>query len=215
MSSVKSRREQYSELTKAALIDAATRRFAEHGYAATALDDVAADIQATRGAVYHHFASKAALFQAVFEELETGMIRRAVAAGAGESDPKAAAQAALGAFLDCCCEPAYGRVVWQEAPIALGWRRWKESEEQYAYGLIEQTVRGLMASGDLPDLPPEPVARVIFHLFGAAGMAIADAAVPDKARVRAEYEDVINRMIGGMGGTGGGGVGGGPVSVGG
>jgi AcrR family transcriptional regulator len=198
MSTVKSRREQYSEATKAALVEAATRRFAEHGYAGTALDDVAADIQATRGAVYHHFASKAALFRAVFDELEAGMIRRVLAAGAEQDEPRAAARAALESFLDCCCDPAYGRIVWQEAPLALGWQVWKAAEEQYGYGLIEQTVRGLIAAGELPDLPLEPLARTVFHLFGAAGMAIADAAVGDKRRVRGEYAEVLGRFLEGI-----------------
>ena len=198
MSPVKSRREQYSDATKAALVEAATRRFAEHGYAGTALDDVAADLQATRGAVYHHFASKAALFHAVFDELESGMIRQVLAAGAREPDRRAAARAALDAFLDHCCDPVYGRVVWQEAPLALGWQVWKAAEEQYAYGLIEQTISGLIAAGDLPPLPLEPFARTVFHLFGAAGLAIADAPRADKAQVKEEYAEVLGRMLDGM-----------------
>src|SRR3954464_11726349 len=114
MSTVKSRREQYSQATRAALVEAATRRFAEHGYAGTALEDVAADIQATRGAVYHHFANKTALFEAVFEQLETEVVQRSSAAAAGASDPWDAAIAALNTYLDDCCDPTYGRLVWQE-----------------------------------------------------------------------------------------------------
>ncbi|MGK5529653.1 TetR/AcrR family transcriptional regulator [Streptomyces sp. URMC 129] len=198
MSSVKSRRERYSQATKAALLDAATRRFAAHGFAGTALEDVAADIEATRGAVYHHFPSKTALFQAVFEELETEMARRATEAAAREADPWSAAQAALEAFLECACDPVYGRLVWQEAPLALGWTQWRECEEKYAYGLIEGMMRTLMDNGDLPPLPLEPLTRVTFHVLGAAGMALAEAPEPDKPRVRAEYARVITHMLNGM-----------------
>jgi len=58
-----SRRELYSEATRAALLDEATRLFATRGYAGTSLEDVAVASQVTRGAVYHHFDGKQALFR--------------------------------------------------------------------------------------------------------------------------------------------------------
>src|SRR6266702_432282 len=64
MPQVRSRRELYSEATRAALLDEATRLFAERGYAGTSLEDVASASQVTRGAVYHHFEAKHALFEA-------------------------------------------------------------------------------------------------------------------------------------------------------
>ncbi|WP_059006871.1 TetR/AcrR family transcriptional regulator [Streptomyces specialis] len=198
MSSVKSRREQYAEATRAALLEAATRRFAEHGFAGTALDQVAADIRVTRGAVYHHFTSKTALFQAVFEELETETIRRVAGAAAAGTDPWSAAVAALEAFLERCCDPVYGRLVWQEAPLALGWKLWRECEERYAYGLIEGILRTLMDHGDAVPLPLEPMTRVTFSVFGAAGVALAEAPEEDKPRVRAEFADVIGHLLDGV-----------------
>ncbi|GAA2587123.1 TetR family transcriptional regulator [Actinomadura fulvescens] len=197
MSPVKSRREQYSEETRAALLDAATRRFAEHGFAKTSLEDVAADIRATRGAVYHHFPNKTALFQAVFDALEIEMIRRVTEAAAREADPWRSAMAALDLFLDHCCDTVYGRIVWQEAPIALGWQRWHECEAEYAHGLIEQLIQALIESGDMPPLPLGPVSRITFHIFGAAGMALAETAPEDKARVRGEYALAIGHLFDG------------------
>ncbi|NUP47791.1 MAG: TetR/AcrR family transcriptional regulator [Catenulispora sp.] len=197
MSGVKSRREQYSEATRAALLAAAARRFAEHGFAATALEDVAADIQATRGAVYHHFANKTALFRAVYEDTEKEMLKRVEqAAAAYPDDPGAAADAALAMFLECCCEPVYGRLVWQEAPVALGWQEWKDSEERHAFGMIELTVRTLIDVGKLPPLPVTTAARTVFHLLGSAGIDLALTPDVDKARVKDEYLQVLRYMLG-------------------
>jgi AcrR family transcriptional regulator len=199
VSQVKSRREQYSAATRAALLDAATRRFAERGFTGTALEDVAADIQATRGAVYHHFANKTALFEAVFEELESAAVAEcAAAAQAAGDDPWQAAIAALDTFLDVCCDPVYGRVVWQEAPLALGWQRWRECEEKFAYGLIEQLLSAMMAGGVIDRLPLETTTRITFALLMAAGLALADAAEADKDAVKAEYAAVISRLIAGL-----------------
>ncbi|MEV5568592.1 TetR/AcrR family transcriptional regulator [Spirillospora sp. NPDC052269] len=198
MSDVKSRRAKYSEETRTALLDAATRRFAEHGFAGTSLEDVAADINATRGAVYHHFASKSALFQAVFERLEEASIEGILRAAADAPDAWSAAVIAQDTYLDHCCDPVHGRIIWQEGPLALGWRLWRECEEKYGYGLVERLVASLQEAGELPPLPRQPLARVAFHVLGAAGTAIAEAPEQDKERLRAEYATVLTSLLGGI-----------------
>ncbi len=198
MSTVKSRRDQFSEATRAALLDAATRRFAELGFAGTALEDVAADIQATRGAVYHHFSSKKALFEAVFEKLETDAVERSAEAGARGTDAWQSALFALDTFLDICADPVYGRVVWQEAPIALGWARWEELENKFAYGLIEQYVRGLIEGGHIEPTPLETTTRIAFSMLGAAGQALAGAEESEKPRLKSEFAAVIGRLLAGL-----------------
>jgi AcrR family transcriptional regulator len=200
MSTLKSRRDQFSEATRAALLDAATKRFGELGFAGTSLEDVAADIQATRGAVYHHFSSKRALFEAVLEKLETEAMVQAEAAGDAGDNAWHSALLALDSFLDRCTEPIYGRIVWQEGPIALGWARWEELEQEFAYGLVEQYVRALIDGGFIPPpaLPVETTAKVAFGLLGTAGKALAEAPREDKARLRAEYGTVITRLLAGL-----------------
>lgn len=47
------------------IMDAGARHFARRGYVATTLDAIAADIGATKGRIYYHFANKAALYFAV------------------------------------------------------------------------------------------------------------------------------------------------------
>ncbi|MEU8248388.1 helix-turn-helix domain-containing protein [Nonomuraea sp. NPDC048916] len=49
------------------ILDAATRAFAQAGYAATGLDDVAAEANLTRAMLYRHFDSKADLYRAVLD----------------------------------------------------------------------------------------------------------------------------------------------------
>lgn len=198
MPPVKTRREMYADATRTALLDEATALFADRGYAATALEDVASASRVTRGAVYHHFAGKQALFEAALDRLELDAIERVVAAAAPASDPWDAAMLALEEFLDRCCDPVYGRIVWQEGPAALGWKRWQQCERKYAYGLIEGFVEGLMDAGYIERTAVETTIWFCFQMLGAAGLALSDIAESDKPRVRVECADVIRRMLLGL-----------------
>jgi len=197
MPEVKSRRELYSEATRAALLDEATTLFAERGYAGTSLEDVASASQVTRGAVYHHFASKQALFEAVLD-LQEARVTAEVIAAATTADPWDAAMLALDAYLTHCCDPVYGRLVWLEGPAALGWHRWRECEKDYAYGLVERFIRDLVDGGYLRDTAFDSLVRFSFWMLGGAGLAVAEAPPEDKARVRDEWRYLIGQAIGAL-----------------
>jgi TetR/AcrR family transcriptional regulator, acrAB operon repressor len=51
-----------ADITRHALLKAALAVFSRQGYSATRLEDIAAEAGVTRGAIYHHFGSKADLF---------------------------------------------------------------------------------------------------------------------------------------------------------
>ena len=94
-------RAQYSATTKRALLDVAQELFTEHGYAATSLDAIVAGARVTKGALYHHFAGKQALFEAVFERVEHEASRAIHDQIKGEQDPWLKARAGMPALLNC------------------------------------------------------------------------------------------------------------------
>jgi AcrR family transcriptional regulator len=195
MPGVKSRRELYSAATRAALLGEATALFAERGYAGTSLEDVASASQVTRGAVYHHFASKQALFEAVLDRQEARVTADVMAAAASAADPWDAAMLALDTYLTHCCDPVYGRLVWLEGPAALGWHRWRETEKDHSYGLVERFIRALVDGGYLRDSAFDSLVRFSFWMLGGAGLAVAEAPPEDKPRVRDEWRFLIGQAI--------------------
>src|SRR5438477_8783165 len=108
---VKPLRARQAEATRRLLIAVARENFTEHGYAATSIDDIIQQAGVARGALYHHFPGKEALFRAVYETVEGEVFSRVMEAAASQTSPWEAVRAGLSAFLDACLEPSFRRIV--------------------------------------------------------------------------------------------------------
>ncbi|MEU9022016.1 TetR/AcrR family transcriptional regulator [Actinomadura sp. NPDC048394] len=184
MEPVKSRREQYVESTRAALLGTGRRHFAERGFADVSAEELVRAAGLTRGALYHHFNGKQGLFEAVFEELEDEAAQRIAAAitGAG-GDAWRRGTAGIRAFLDICAEPGYRQIVLLQGPIALGWPRWRELDRRYLGGLLEDGLTAILGAA-----PAHPLPLTATALYGALtelALTIADADDPARARDQA------------------------------
>jgi AcrR family transcriptional regulator len=192
------RRQQYSSATKRALVEVAARLFTEHGYAATSLDAIVAGARVTKGALYHHFTGKQALFEAVFEKVEGDAARHIKAALEGTSDPWEKALGGLRAFLDVVQQPTYQRVVVQEGPAILGYERFREQEERSSYAIVQDIVRSVLEAGtlELDEAMVGIFSRIFFGAMSAAGETVTAAEDPRVAV--AQVETAITFIISGF-----------------
>jgi AcrR family transcriptional regulator len=191
-----SRRAQYSASTRQALVKSAVKLFAERGYAGTSLDEVVARARVTKGALYHHYQGKQALFEAVFDQVEekakTTIAKRIRQAG----DPWQRALEGLRGYLEVCQDPTYRRIVLQEGPVRLGFDRWREAEERSAYGLVAEIVGSLLDGLNASESVIEAFAQVFFGAMGRAGIWVADSDDPERAS--RDVETVIGAHLGGL-----------------
>src|SRR6478609_3080587 len=183
-----SRRQQYSATTKRALVDVAEELFTENGYAATSLDAIVAGAQVTKGALYHHFSGKQALFEAVFERVESDASRAIQKSLRGHKDPWDKARAGLRAFLGVVQEPRYRRIVIQEGPSVLGYERYREQEERSTFANVLEIVRAVLSAGtwDLDEDMLQTFARIFFGAMSSAGESVSSADDPIAAATRVE-----------------------------
>ncbi len=182
------RRQQYSASTKRALIDVAEELFTESGYASTSLDAIVAGARVTKGALYHHFSGKQALFEAVFERVETDASKSINKALRGKRDPWEKAAAGLAEFLEIVRQPRYRRIVIQEGPAVLGYERFREREERSTFGSVVDIVRAVVSAGDweLDEGMLQTFARIFFGAMSSAGESVAGAEDPQLAAWRVQ-----------------------------
>ena len=183
-----SRRAQYSASTRRALVDVAERLFSEHGYAATSLDAIVAGADVTKGALYHHYSGKQALFEAVFEKVESAGAAQIQAALAGHEDPWEKAIAGLRAFLDVVRQPAYSRIVVQDGPSVLGHERFREQEERSTFDYVLDIVHAVLSAGHWRVDPAmeQTFARIFFGAMSSSGAAVSTAEDADTEADRVE-----------------------------
>lgn len=193
---VKSRREEYVETTRAAILDAAMTRFTADGFANTTVDQVAEAARVTKGAVYHHFRDKAELLEAAFVRLEERLVAAVVVAVDGIDDPWEEFSRGVDAFLEACLEPDFRRIALEEAPAVLGWARWKDIEERYFLGLMVASLDVLAQAGLVRVPPGELTARMLLAALSEAGVAVAGADDPEEERAR--VGDLVRRLVSGL-----------------
>lgn len=107
-----------SDSMRAGLIAAGRKLFIEKGFAATGTPEIVAAAGVTRGALYHHFADKEALFAAVIRA-EAEAVAAEIESGPADLPPPQALIRGGEAFLAAMRHPGRARLMLVEAPAAL------------------------------------------------------------------------------------------------
>jgi AcrR family transcriptional regulator len=196
----RARRAAQAEATRAALVVAARRLFVEKGYHRTGTEEVVAEAGVgTRGALYHHFADKQALFEAAFLAVEEDLV---IEAAKNLADPADGAlnqlrQGLIG-FLDASLTPHVQRILLIEGPAVLGWVKWRELESRYGLGAIRAMLERAIDEGDLAvNQPTDALAHLLLAAADEAALFIANA--PDQLVARDQGVRALNALLDGLG----------------
>ncbi|HTZ91861.1 MAG TPA: TetR/AcrR family transcriptional regulator [Streptosporangiaceae bacterium] len=175
------RAEQVAQ-TRAALVAAGRRLFGTRGFAATSVEDIAREARVTTGALYHHFPTKAAVFESVFEQVHADLGEASLQAAMQATDAIGLLTAGIGAFLDAVLDPEVQRIVITDAPAVLGLARFIELDERYAFAGTVAALEAANDSGALRVPDPPTLARLLFGALTRAGLLIASSAEPKATR---------------------------------
>jgi AcrR family transcriptional regulator len=141
-----------------------------------------------RRSLYHHFRGKAELFEAVVEDEARRITATARTAMQAHHAPRAAANAALVAFLDSASEPGVQRILFQDAPSTLGWARTREIDRHYGLALVRETLERLAAAGEIEVAEPTTRAHLVLAALIEAALLRNEHVDTPGARDRVEQE---------------------------
>jgi AcrR family transcriptional regulator len=175
------RAEQVAQ-TRAALIAAGRRLFGENGFRGTSVDDLAREARVTTGALYHHFPTKTALFEAVFLQAHIDLMTASTEAAQGASDGADELARGFDAFLDGVLQPDVQRILILDGPAVLGSARFTELDEQYAHAVIVHALKAAAKSGTIEVDDPDTTTRLLLGALTRGAMLIANSPNPVKTR---------------------------------
>jgi AcrR family transcriptional regulator len=189
-----SRRQEYAEATRRALLEAGRDTFAREGFQAAGIEAISRQARVTRGAFYHHFDDKKALFDAVVVALQAEAATRIEAKARTQQKIWDRLRTGVDTYLDVCLEPAYVRIVVQEAPAVLGNQRYREIEETYPMALLAATLAALKRQGELAfdDIPL--LTRMVDAMICKIALMLPEADDPKK--LRRNGQKIIDGLLG-------------------
>jgi len=190
--------EERSAATRDALISAARKLWGLRGYAEVGTPEIATAAGVTRGAMYHQFADKAALFRDVVEAVEQDVMARmaTMVASSGATTPADVIRAAVDAWLEVSSDPEVRQLILLDAPAVIGWAGFRDVAQRYSLGMTEQMLNEAIRVGQLARQPVRPLAHVLIGALDEAAMVVATA--EDPKRARREIRQVLRRLIDGM-----------------
>ncbi|MDA9444717.1 transcriptional regulator [Bradyrhizobium sp. CCBAU 51745] len=176
-----------------AILAAARRLFGTQGFAATTMDEIAEAADVAKGAVYHHFKTKEAVFEAVFDLVSRDLVAEIDGAARTEKDVLSAMVAGTQHYFAATAKGATGQIILRDGPAVLGWERWREIDAKHFGGKMPRAIAAAMEAGLIAKQPVEPLARLLLGAVTEA--AVACAGRTDIARAGAEYARAFKSLV--------------------
>ena len=147
----------------------------------------------SRGALYHHFAGKEALFRAVLEALSDRITVQLTEIIGATADPAEAVRTAALAWIDLAGDPVIQRIMLVDAPSVLGWEQWRAMDEGRTVGAMRAMLQAVADTGRLPGELVGPFAHMILAALDEAALVVARA--PDSRAAVAEERQAVEEFL--------------------
>lgn len=178
-------------------MEAARDLFMERDYDEVSTEQILERSGVSRGALYHHFASKQALFRAVYEAGERRIVELLGERALAAATPFGALLESARAYLSLCeTDEELRRIGLMQSRAVLGWEGWRAAATELGIGATLAVVSAAIEAGELAPRDPETIALVLLGALIEAAMLIAVA--HDRLAARERSEAVIVDLLEGL-----------------
>ncbi|MFF7842175.1 TetR/AcrR family transcriptional regulator [Streptomyces ossamyceticus] len=182
-------RAEQRERTRQALVRESRRLFATLGYGAVGLSEIVRAAGVTKGALYHHFSSKAELFRAVLEQAQEEVAERIAETADAREDTWEQLVSGCQAFLTVSTDPVIQRIMLVDGPAVLGWSEWRAMNETTSGRHLAQVLGDLIEEGTITAQPVEPLTHLLSGAMNEAALWLAASKDP------ADLDDTQNALV--------------------
>ena len=190
------RQDERREATRAAILAAAQTLFGSFGYNHVAVDQIAAKAGVAKGAIYHHFATKAEVFKAVLRNVALQIQKDVQEAPIPQGDIFSALCEKNRAFFASCANPHSAQIFLRDGPSVLGWERWREVDASYFGGMIRTSLQIAMEMGVIVKRPIDPLVHLMLGAVTEAAIDCANSA--NFAETAEGYLDALEAILKGL-----------------
>lgn len=178
---------QRSDETRSALLAAARRLFIEQGYADTSTPQVVVEAGVSRGALYHQFDDKQALFRAVVSAEAEAVADAINATALSHREPRAKLLAGVHAYLRAMRQPGRCKLLLVEAPVVLGSAEMREIDLLNGGRTLTVGLQDVLPAAESDQLAA--LADMLSAAFDRAALAIEQGAEATR------YDDAVVTML--------------------
>lgn len=196
LSEVMAKQSERTQTTISAILTAARPLFARDGFESVSVDQIADRAGVAKGAIYHHFASKEAIFTRVLEGVQEEIVKRLATTNIrGVGSPVDAVTKAVLLYLNTASEPLNKRILLIDGPAVLGLRKWREIDDRFFGAGARAAITQILGSGaSARDI------AAIEHLFVGAVMeaALVCATAEDPRTAAIDLTNGLRRLLNGV-----------------
>jgi AcrR family transcriptional regulator len=181
--------------TRDRLVEAGREAFGTRGYEATSIAEILDTAGVAKGALYHHFETKAALFDAVLDRVVQEIAEAAADRARRAPDPAASLKAGCGAWLEMTLDPAIQRIALLDAAAVVGWARVREIDDRHTLSGMRRNLERLAEQSGL-DADIDLLAHMVLAAVNEAALFIVRADDPQAALAvgRQAVDALIDRL---------------------
>lgn len=169
------RTKQEAHLTRECLLAAAGELFEKQGFSETTVSDIVRRAGTTKGALFHHFENKEALFCEIWRRLQEQMdedARRATVPTLDDGDPVGTFLIGCRVYLEWAQRPDYQRIVLIDGPSVLGEVDYGGLPANLGHNIAAEGVHYLYAKGLVSERHVPAMVELLHHALNGAGLAI-------------------------------------------
>lgn len=179
------------------VLEAARQLFVERDYADVSTAEIIDRAGVSRGAMYHHFASKLEVYEEVWRETERRLISRLAEGVLPAATPLAALEAGCLLYLDeAATNEELSQIGLLQSRSVLGWTRWREGISDLGLQVMRAAIEAAIEAGEIKETDPDATAHLLLATLIEAALLIATA--EDRGAIRPAVEPVLTSMLGGL-----------------